>query len=355
MPAGTGKITFTSGSTGAPRGVCLGKNHQLRVARALRNALQSENLRHLCVLPMSTLLENVAGVYCPLLSAGSLICLPPDESPYAGDSSMKLVQLVQAIDRYQPASIILLPQMLVGLVAAMQTGWRAPPTLEFVAVGGAKSSPQLVRRAREYGLPVYEGYGLSEAGSVACLNVPGQDRVGSVGRPLSHVDLRVSGGEVVLSGNTCLGYIGEPSSWNAEQLFTGDVGRLDPDGFLHLSGRRKNLLISSFGRNVCPEWVESELLAMPAIEQCIVLGDGRPFCVALIYADPAIGNDELQRLIGRVNSTLPDYARVHRWRRLAQPLSAGSGDYTENGRPKRAAIAGRYADQIDELYARATT
>jgi long-chain acyl-CoA synthetase len=351
LPPGTQKITFTSGSTGTPRGVCLGVEQQLRVADALDQALRLQKPRHLCLLPLSTLLENVGGNYYPLLAGGTLIVPPEADTGFSGTTGLNILCLLRAIDRHRPTSIILLPQMLVGLVAALEEGWRPPVELEFAAVGGAKVAEVLLRRARERGLPAYEGYGLSETASVACLNFPGDERMGSTGRPLSHVEVRIESGEVMISGNNFSGYVDDPDSWGVQTVATGDLGEQDADGYVFLRGRRSNLMISSFGRNISPEWIESELMCHAGIHQCVVVGDDRPYCTALIAtADPDTADRTIQTWIDAVNAKLPDYARVQRWSRLAGPLEPADGLYTENGRPRRAAIAERFADQINSLY-----
>jgi len=351
LPPRTRKITFTSGSTGTPRGVCLGIEQQLYVASALDQALQLGAPRHLCLLPLSTLLENVGGVYYPLLAGGTVVVPPERETGFSGTTGLNVIEMLHALERHQPTSIILLPQMLVGLVAALEEGWRAPDSLQFAAVGGAKVPVELLQRARDLGFPVYEGYGLSETASVACLNLPGSERIGSAGRALPHVDVRIDSGEVLISGNAFLGYVDEPDSWGANMIATGDLAELDADGYLHLRGRRKNLLISSLGRNISPEWVESELLSYPEIDQCIVVGDARPYCAALITpAEPGVDDHAIQALLDQANAKLPDYARIQRWHRLERTLSPADGLFTENGRPRRTAIARTFAPVIESLY-----
>jgi long-chain acyl-CoA synthetase len=351
LPVHTQKITFTSGSTGTPRGVCLSIDQQLRVAGALNTALQLQAPRHLCLLPLSTLLENIGGIYYPLITGGTVNTPNETDTGFSGSTGLNVMSMLQAISRHQPTSIILLPQMLVGLVAALEDGWRPPAQLKFAAVGGAKVSAALIQRAREFGLPVYEGYGLSETASVACMNHPGNDRVGSAGPALSHVRVSVVDDQVVIAGNTFLGYIGEPESWGLAQVATGDIGEQDAEGYLHLQGRRKSLLISSFGRNISPEWVESEVLEHAEISQCVVVGDDRPFCSALIAAaDPATGNHCIESVLQSVNKKLPDYARIQRWHRLAKPLTHSDGLYTENGRPRRTSISKYFAPVIESLY-----
>lgn len=367
LPAGTGKITFTSGSTGRPKGVCLGNPQLLNQAAALAAAAALERPRHLCLLPLSTLLENVAGVYAPLLAGGEVLVPGLAEIGFAGSSSLDPRVFLELLARQQPESVILTPQMLHLLVAAAGQGWAPPAALRFVAVGGARVPPSLLQAAHARGIPAFEGYGLSECASVVSLNLPGASRPGSCGRPLPHVRVAIEDGEIRVAGNAMLGYAGEPDSWGRSEIATGDLGYLDADGFLFIDGRKKNLLISSYGRNIAPEWVESEALAADAhvdgalvdgarvdgaLAECLVFGDARPYCVALLYPrDPAAGDDAIQRSLDRCNARLPDYARIRRWHRLAQPLAAGKDLLTENGRPRRQAILARYQGVIDALYA----
>lgn len=351
MPEGTAKITFTSGSTGSPKGVCLDHNIQLAVAQSLARATALGEHRHLCLLPLSTLLENVGGVYRALLSGGTVVTLPEQQLGFSG-TGFHINHLLGALDQVQPDSLIVLPELLQALNLAGEQGWLAPASLKFIAVGGAKVAPAQIEQARVLGLPVYEGYGLSECGSVVSLNVPGHDRAGSCGQPLGHQRITLQDGEIVVSGQVFLGYLNEPGSWYRASVATGDLGSLDDAGFLHISGRRKNLLISSFGRNINPEWVESEILANAAIRQCVVTGDAKPFCSAIIVSrDPALADSAIQAWLDDCNRRLPDYAQVKAWLRLPEPMSAAQGLFTENGRPKRPAITAHFNQAIEALYA----
>ncbi|HEX6266191.1 MAG TPA: AMP-binding protein, partial [Burkholderiales bacterium] len=268
---GTAKVTFTSGTTGAPQGVPLSAAGQWAVARSLADAARVlEIRRHLCLLPLPVLLENVAGAYAAHL-ADAECCLPPlAETGIKGAAGFDAAACLASIERREPHSVILLPQMLQALVREIENGSRAPRSLRFAAVGGAKVSPALITRARALGLPVYEGYGLSECASVVALNLPGADRPGSAGRPLPHVELKIEDDEVLVRPG------------EGEWLGTGDLGRLDGEGFLYIEGRRKHLLITSYGRNVSPEWPEAELLAGGAIAQAAVFGEARPQLCALV-------------------------------------------------------------------------
>lgn len=351
LPWTTSKITFTSGSTGQPKGVCLSEDNQLKVAQSLLERTGLNQARHLCVLPLSTLLENIAGVYAPLLSGGEVVLRPAAELGFNGSRGFDIQRLVSTIDKVQPNSLILLPELLSALLIAIKHGWKAPQSLQFVAVGGSRVAPGLVKQARAAGLPVYEGYGLSECSSVVSLNSTDADFIGATGKILSHITVTIEDGEVVVTGNAFLGYVNEPETWYAEKVYTGDMGKIDEHGFLHIQGRRKNLLISSFGRNINPEWIESEVLANPAIAQCVVFGDARPFCIAIIQTRQAEVPDELiDDWLEQVNQDLPDYAQIVQWHRLDKPLSQAQGTLTASGKPVRKRIEALYSEQINHLF-----
>ncbi|WP_335915593.1 AMP-binding protein [Shewanella algae] len=347
VPQGTAKITFTSGSTGNPKGVCLSSEHQWRVAESLATVTALPSPRHLCLLPLSTLLENIAGIYSPLLCGGTVL-LPSDKARgMHGSSRLDSRALLQTISQAQPSSMILIPQLLTLLVGACEQGWQAPNSLRFVAVGGGKVAPELLLRARELGLPVYEGYGLSECGSVVALNTPDKDTPGFAGTVLPHCKVTIRGGEIHVGGASHLGYLGQPETWGQGEIATGDLGQLDK-GVLAINGRRKHLLISSFGRNISPEWVESALMARPLLSQCMVLGDAKPWLSALLCAPNQVSNEQLQAWLDAVNTTLPDYARIKRWIRLNE--TELKPHTTANGRVKRASLLSALAAQIEQLY-----
>jgi len=348
---GVQKLTFTSGSTSEPKGVCLTSNQQWNVAHALRASIASlEIKRHLTLLPFAVLLENIAGVYTALLSGAESICPPLGETGLAGASQFDPHVCLRAIERYQAESIILLPQMLQALVAVTKPNDERIRALKFVAVGGAKTPIALIRAAREKGFPVFEGYGLSECGSVVSLNVPGADRLGSAGKPLPNRKVRIAAdGEIEVGGQGIARYLGErmsPTEW----LATGDIGRLDDDGFLYIDGRKKNVLITGFGRNVSPEWPESVLMGTGVIAQSVVFGDAQPYLLSLIVPlSPQFDADVIQAAVDKANQTLPDYARIRRWIAV-EPFSSTNGLATANGRPRRDAIWRRYQQQIEPFF-----
>lgn len=327
------KLTFTSGSTGDPKGIPLGADQQWQVADSLAKALQSLGLkRHLAMLPMSVLLENVAGLYTGLRLGADIVLPSLSDVGLSGSSGFNAKQAIEAIINSEAESIILLPQMLRDILLELQASGLSVRRLKFVAVGGGKVAVSLIREARQTGLPVYEGYGLSEACSVVSLNTPTSDRIGSVGKPLAHQSVRIaSDGEIEISQHG--------GTWFA----TGDRGDIDADGFLHVTGRKKNVLITSFGRNVSPEWPESVLLSFPEIAQVMVYGEDQPQLSALIVpCHPDLSVQKLQAVVDSANQLLPDYARIGQWHALDKAFSVRDGLLTANGRPRR--------EQIREFY-----
>lgn len=349
MPADTTKITYTSGTTGQPKGACLGSAAWQQVIDGLREAMAPLNIgRHLCALPYSVLLENLAGLRAPLAQGTTCITLPMSEIGLTGASGFDAARFQSVVVRHRPNSVILLPQMLRAWTAyLMQTRQRAPDALRLVAVGGAAVGVRLIREARAAGIPAYEGYGLSEGASVQTLNLPGADRPGSAGRALPHARLRVAAdGEIELAGSLFSGYLGEAPAVR-EWWPSGDLGTIDADGYLHLRGRKKHVLITAYGRNVSPEWVETALRSEPAITQAVVFGEAQPALSAVLWPlRPDATDAELQNAVDVANAVLPDYARVQRWVRARASFDAHSGLATANGRPQRTAIWQRHADAL---------
>jgi len=347
LPAGTAKITFTSGSTADPKGVCLSNNNQCQVSQSLLTVLQMQNVRHLALLPLSTLLENIAGLYTPLLSGGEVILLSTEETGFSGSLSGNLHPLLTTLSHYQPESLILVPELLSALLLAAEQGWQPPESLRFIAVGGSRVAGEMIERARRFGLPVYEGYGLSECSSVVSLNTPQKDKPGTAGKVLPHLKIQIEEGEIVVTGNAYLGYIGTDLP-QQNKVPTGDMGYLDAEGFLVIHGRKKQLLISSYGRNINPEWVESELLAHPQVMQCVLFGDAKPYCTALIYTH--LSDAELENWLLQVNQKLPAYAQIIKWQRLESPLTTKDGLLTANGRPRRDRIFAFFQHELETIY-----
>ncbi len=347
------KITFTSGTTSAPKGVCLSTQQQWQVAEALEATLRPLGIKkHLNLLPLAVLLENIAGVYTALLCGAENICLPLASVGLKGASQFDAQACLNAIEEHQAESVILLPQMLQAITLSCAKNDPRLKSLKFVAVGGAKTPEALIVQAREKGIPAYEGYGLSECSSVVALNTPAANKLNSVGKALPNRKIRIAAdGEIEISGQGFTHYLGEPIV-QEEWLQTGDIGHLDDEGYLFIDGRKKNILITSFGRNVSPEWPESLLLGTNIIAQAVVMGDGQAYLSALLVPiSPAISKEQLELAISQVNLELPDYARIGAWFIADEALTPANGLATPNGRPKREAILKKYQGKLLSLYA----
>lgn len=350
LPKGTAKITYTSGTTGNPKGVCLSAENMLTVAESIVNATAiTSDARHLCLLPLSTLLENVAGVYAALIAGATVLLLPSDKTGLDG-SQLNTRQLHEALSTTQANTAIFIPELLHALVYIIEAGATSLPALRFLAVGGGAVSRAVLDKAKRLGLPVYQGYGLSECASVVTLNTSQANQIGSVGKALKHLDLKLAeDGEVLVKGQHFLGYTGMPAANHQEWFATGDIGAIDAQGFLHIQGRKKNVFITSFGRNVSPEWVECALLNSPNLAQVCVFGEAKPWNIALIVAKPDVTDQLITQSIAEVNRQLPDYARITKWMAVS-PFSHANQQLTSNGRLKRQAIYQAYQQAIEHLY-----
>lgn len=351
------RIVYTSGSTGRPKGARLGAAQIMQTCTALLHAAGAlADDRHLSVLPYALLLEAICGIYLPLLAGGRCHIAANVVAASGADIA---VQLGEALDRFRPTTTVLVPQLLQGLVMAAQVGRVSiPDSLRFVAVGGAAVPLPLAEQAWSLGIPVHEGYGLTECGSVVAVNRQGWRRAGSVGRPLPGTDISIAAdGEIVVrSPSVCLGYHNGAATMPAGLWHTGDLGHLDDDGFLHVLGRRDNLIVAANGRNIAPEWVETMLQADPRIGRCVVLPatDGQLGAIIEASVFGAVWFDRADTakhhaLVDSLVATAPAYARPRHLLVLPPDSLAAAGLLTGNGRPRRRDIAARYADIFASL------
>jgi long-chain acyl-CoA synthetase len=386
MPAGTGLVTFTSGTTGAPRGVCLGLDALDRVSRGVATVASRLGIeRHLCLLPLAVLLEQVAGAGAAVLAGATTVALPLAEVGLAGSSGFDPVRALAAIRKHDVHSVILLPQMLQALVDAVAAGACAPASLRLAAVGGGRVPPALIERARSLGIPACEGYGLTECGSVVALALP-QDAPDAGMRLLPHARARIvapavrveratagapvvatavanavapavvdagacdAAGEILVEGPAFLGYLGAAPQVPHAPVRTGDLGSINAHGRLRVTGRLKHLLITGFGRNVSPEWPESELLARAPIRQAAVFGEGRPWLSAVLVVQAGATEAAIASAVAEANARLPDYARIGGWVVANAAFTQADGLLTANGRLRRDAILARHASAIDAIH-----
>ncbi len=338
------KITFTSGSTGDPKGVCLSSRAQWQVATDLKLSLNRLKIKsHLTLLPFSILLENVAGAYTSMALGNTNFVFSLKTLGFNGVSfdESKCIDLIQ---KHQIESLILLPQMLQQVTDFLIAKDIHLDSLKFVAVGGAKVPVDLIKKAKSTGLPVYEGYGLSECSSVVSVNLPQIEKVGTVGQLLSSRKVRIIDNEIEVFLDEGLRYFNGdtiPPSW----FKTGDIGYFD-NRFLVINGRKNNLLITSMGRNISPEWPESLLVNEKEIYQAMVTCENKPYLKALVVG--AAGKSiYIPEAIARVNKQLPSYSQINDYEIISIPFTFEDGTLTANGRLRRAEILKRTEQELN--------
>jgi long-chain acyl-CoA synthetase len=240
--------------------------------------------------------------------------------------------------------------------------------LRHAVSGGAKLVPEVAELFEALGVLILEAYGLTECTTAAAINRPDRHRVGTVGPPIPGVEVRVAAdGEILVRGeNVFAGYhldeagtreVLDEEGW----LRTGDVGSLDADGFLTITDRKKDLIVTSEGENVPPQRLETALRASPYVLEAIVLGQGRPYLVALLSPDldeirPAGRTDaEVRRLLGRVvadvNRGAAHAERLRSFAVLPRELRAEEGELTPTLKARRHICEEHFRDLIESLYA----
>jgi long-subunit acyl-CoA synthetase (AMP-forming) len=339
---GFGQITYTSGSTGQPKGVRHQSGQIAWSAAALAAATgATAEDTYLSVLPLPLLLETICSIFIPAI-LGAYVHFDSGLAEQVGRGNAKGISKAFAIK--QPTTSVVVPQLLKQWVGELQAaGGRAPTSLRFVAVGGAPLPRPVAEKAWQLGIPVHEGYGLSECCSVVAVNRPGERCSDTVGRPLNGLDVSIDNGEIVVDGPSITdGYLGQNPAQRPWR--TGDLGAFDPNGFLTIHGRKDSLIVTSFGRNVSPEWVETMLLGDMRIAFCAVVGHGAPYLTALIVpSGPAeiwfasASDADVMGLISDCCSGAPEYA-VPRACIVASLDEAVSNQLLTNGRPARKQI-----------------
>jgi len=255
--------------------------------------------------------------------------------------------------------------------------------VDYSVSGGAPLGARLGHFFRGIGINVLEGYGLTETCAGATLNLPGSQRIGSVGRPLPGVTIRIApDGEVLIKGGQVFqGYWRNEKAtaevFDADGWFlTGDIGELDADGFLTITGRKKDLIVTSSGKNVAPAVLEDRLRAHWLVSQCVVVGDGRPFIAALVTIDEAVLPDwkrehgkpadatvadlrddpdlraAVQEAITHANKAVSAAEAIKTFRVLPNDFTVETGELTPTLKVKRVSVVRSLEAEIESLYHR---
>jgi long-chain acyl-CoA synthetase len=251
--------------------------------------------------------------------------------------------------------------------------------LRLAVSGAAPINPEILRFFDAAGVLVLEGWGMTETSTAATISKPDDFKIGTIGKPFPGCEVKIAeDGEILVKGpNVFQGYHKNPEA-TAETivngwLHTGDIGEVDSEGFIKITGRKKDIIITAGGKNITPANLEAEIKQQPLVSQCVVVGDRRPYLVALVTLDPEeavkyaqehnlpedpealAANPDVHALImAHVEEINKNYARVEQVKKvtiLPQDLSQESGELTPTLKVKRAVVAQKHEDAIEQLYA----
>ncbi len=419
-------IIYTSGTTGRPKGCEL--THRNLLA-AVRNAVegplevlfQTPGCSTLLFMPLAHVFARIIEVGC--LESGAILGHWPDAGTLAAGLQEfhptfllavprvfeKVFNTAQQSASASPAKSKIFAAATATAIAASQAtsaGKSGGPGLRvrhavfdhlvygklrtavggqvtYAVSGGAPLGERLGHFFRGAGITVLEGYGMTETSAAATVNKPSRNKVGTVGQPVPGVSAKIADdGEILLKSSIIFA-----SYWRNPQatsealdadgwLHTGDIGSLDDEGFLQVTGRKKELIVTAGGKNVAPAVLEDRLRAHPLISQCMVVGDGQPFVACLITLDPEaleywkkqhgkpegatpadLAEDpdllaDLQSAVDDANKAVSRAESIRKIRVLPVDFTTGNGYITPSLKVKRAAVAKDFAADIDELYSR---
>lgn len=368
-------ILYTSGTTGEPKGVMLSHGNLASNAQACADAFGSESEnRRLCWLPLSHIFARTSDLYT-WLALGSQMALARSRETLVADLAMVRPTFINGVPYFfdklarhlHDAGQVDRSGALAGLLGGR---------IRTCCAGGAALSDDTARFFEQQGVQLVQGYGLTESSPVISTGTRARHRIGTVGPPLPGVEVRIADdGEILTRGpHVMLGYWGKPDA-TAEVirdgwLHTGDLGVLK-DGFLRITGRKKEIIVLSSGKNVAPALIERLLCDDPLIAQAMVVGDGRNYLVALIVPDPERMKKELSNRQSEAASPLVDpgvlalfrrqidarlaclsaHEQIGRFALLDRAFSVEAAELTPTLKLRRREIAAHFAAEIDSLYA----
>ncbi|MEV6035210.1 AMP-dependent synthetase/ligase [Nonomuraea sp. NPDC052116] len=405
-------VVYTSGTTGRPKGCRIAHDNLLFTARnVLRGPLEplfaTKDPAALLFLPLAHILARIIQVV--LIEAGAVIAHTPNmknvapdlqdfkptfllgvprvfEKVYNGAEQKAIsggkgkifasaVDVAMASSRASAAGAPLGLRLkhlvfdrLVYTKLRAATGGR----LSAAVSGGGALGERLGHFFKGVGIEVFEGYGLTETTGPCTVNMPYGNKIGTVGKPLPGVSLRIDDdGEILARGrNVFPGYWKNDEATaeviDAEGWFhTGDIGELDADGYLRITGRKKEILVTAAGKNVAPGPLEDALRAHPLVSQAMIVGDGRPFVAALITLDPEALPDgasaaelrtdpavlaQVQEAVDRANLLVSKAEQIKKFTILDRDITEDSGHLTPTLKVKRNLVMRDFTKEIDGLY-----
>ncbi len=413
-------IVYTSGSTGTPKGVELThRNFAFLVLSALQYMPRAgawPNRRLLLFLPLS----HVFARFLEFFSFGGTISL-------ALSSNMKT--MVKDFETFGPTLLLAVPRVYekvynaasqragTGFAGKMfmraaenarewskaeQKGEQLPitgriahafyeqvvykkirtifgPNADFAITGGAPMDSELSHFFNGIGMPVLEGYGMTETCGPVCVSLPEDNRIGTIGMPICGITAGIAeDGELVIKGPlVCKGYHNNPGVTTQQitdgWLHTGDLGDISEDGFISITGRKKDLIITAGGKNVSPGLLEASVMTSPVVNQCLVIGDKKPFVAALVTLDLADANNwlesqgakpepdlaslaknaivhaEVERVVNAANEGVSRAESIRKFEILPDEFTEANGMLTPSLKTRRAQIVEHYRELIDNV------
>jgi long-subunit acyl-CoA synthetase (AMP-forming) len=373
-------LIYTSGTTGPPKGVEITHANMVAELRGMHDAVPLEGGgRQVSFLPSAHIADRWTSHYSALMTYANALTPVPDAT-----------QLMSVLAQVRPTVFGSVPRVWEKMRAALEAAAgpqladaaRADPAVgaavraklgldqvQWMCCGAAPAPVELLEFFDALGLPICEVWGMSETSCIVTTNRPGRTRYGSVGLPLDGMEVRIAeDGELLVRGPLVMaGYRGrddltaeavDADGW----LHTGDVARIDDDGYVWIVDRKKELIINSAGKNMSPANIEMRLKgAGPLIGQACVFGDRRPYNVAVLVLDPdtAAGLDpadpsvvaRVQAEVDEANSHLSRVEQIKRFRVLATEWLPGGEELTPTMKLKRRGIAAKYEAEVEALYA----
>ncbi|MBM3754061.1 MAG: long-chain fatty acid--CoA ligase [Acidobacteria bacterium] len=274
--------------------------------------------------------------------------------------AVKLRQAGQPVPLWMKAPLALFDKLVFSKVRARLGG-----ELTFAVSGAAPLAKELALFYEAIGMPLHEGFGLTEAG-VLTLNLKGQQRIGSIGKALPGVKLKLADdGELLVSAPTLsMGYFNDPKAtadvFRDGWLYTGDIAAIDSEGYVSITGRKKEIIVSSNGKKIYPSKVEALFKTEPLISQMVLAGDKQPFIGALFTVNPAVAESvgdadavqkAVQAAVRKANTQLAGYEQIKKFRILPADFSIEGGELTPTMKVRRSRVLDKYADVVASMYA----
>ena len=397
QPDDPATIIYTSGTTGTPKGVLL--THRNLVFDAVTSLTKFDlgpTDVHLCFLPLNHIFERTAG-YNIMLYAGATIAyaesieraaanlrevrptlllgvprfyeklierifevakaagFPRDVLAFWGRDVAIAWARVTCDGRKPPLGLALqraLANVLVYPVLRKRLGGR----VRFCFSGGAPLARESALFFWGVGMPLVEGYGLSETSPIIAMNSATEYRIGSVGKVIPGLEAKIAeDGELLVRGPSIMkGYWGKSDETAAAMeggwFHTGDIGEIDSDGFLKITDRKKDLIVTSGGKKIAPQPIQNALKKSPRIVEAVVLGDGRKYASALIVPADGATREQIQADVDAVNKELASYETIKRFELIPNDLTVENGALSQKMEVKRKVVAERYRDVIEKMY-----